>query len=349
MRSFADLDQKLAGQPPRLGVQLRHIHAGYGQEQLFLEQMPQVLKSLAEATRVASIQASTAIEGYDVSDQRAEVIARKPDARFRNRNEKEFAGYRDAIDAMVRAPELDRITAATPFVIDTQLHRYTTGAPGGPKQDQNQIADIDGRGNKRIIFTPVGPKLVESTLRSLVAGYNEALDNETADPILLLGLFVLDFLAIHPVPDGNGRISRLLTVHELLRLGYGVARYVSVEQLIFDSKNSYYDALEASQAEWHEGSHDPWPWLSYFVAILAEAYDQFESKVGAARQFDGSKADQARHYVLNEAPERFRFAEAAAALPGISPATLRTVLNQLRKEGKFTATRGPHAVWERVS
>lgn len=348
MRSFADLDQTLSGQPPRLGVQLRRIHAGYGQEQLFLEQMPQVLKSLAEATRVASIQASTAIEGYDVSDQRAEVIARSQGARFRNRNEKEFAGYRDAIDEMARAPHLDRISAKLPFSIDTQLHRYTTGVTGGPKQDQNHIASIDEHGTKHVIFTPVEPQFVESTLRSLVGGYNEALDTEAADPVLLLGLFVLDFLAIHPVLDGNGRISRLLTVHELLRLGYGIARYVSVEQVTFESKNSYYDALEASQSGWHEGAHDPWPWLSYFVAVLAEAYDQFESKIAAARHFDGSKTEQARHYVLHEAPETFRFAEAVAALPGISPATLRAVLNQLRQENKFTATRGPQAVWQRL-
>jgi Fic family protein len=347
VRSFSDINRILANQPPRLGGALSRIDVGSGREQLFAEQLPQVLQGLAEATRVASIQASTAIEGYDVPGDRAEQIARRPDARFRNRNEKEFAGYRDAADEMVRAAKLEPITPAFPFYLATRLHRYTTGEPGRPKQDQNSIASYEN-GVRRIVFTPVAPELTESSLRSLITGYNDALDDRAAHPVLLLGLFVLDFLAIHPVADGNGRIARLLTVHEFLRLGYGVARYVSIEQLIFESKNSYYDALEASQRDWHDGQHDPWPWLTYFVTILADAYEQFEAKLSAARNATGTKAEQARRYILHEAPDTFRFAEAAAALPGISTATLRQVLNALRDEGELAADRGPKAQWRRV-
>jgi Fic family protein len=348
MYSFSDLEKTLAGQPPRIGTLLRAINTGHGREQLFREQVPQLLESLAEATRVASIQASTAIEGYDVPDQRAEHLARGNGASFRNRNEKEFAGYRDAIDAMVRDGNLTPITTAYPFYLTTQLHRYTTGEPGRPKQDENEIVSYEN-GVKRLIFRPVAPRLVESTLRSLVTGYNEAVDRNVADPVLLLGLFVLDFLAVHPVADGNGRISRLLTVHELLRMGYGVARYVSVEQLIFDSKNSYYDALESSQRGWHDGQHDVWPWLTYFVTILADAYERFEAKVSGARSAYGSKTEHVRHWALHEAPAEFRFAEAVTALPGISSATIRVALNSLRDEGRFEATLGTSAVWRRVS
>jgi Fic/DOC family len=348
MRSFADLNQTLSNQPPSLGARLSHIDIGRGREQLFAEQVPQVLKSLAETTRVASIQASTAIEGYNVPGERAEVLARSPRARFRNRNEEEFAGYRDAVDDMMRDPSLRPVTPASPFYVSTRLNRYTSGAVGRPKQDQNYIASYEN-GQRRIVFTPVSPTLTESFMRSLVLGYNESLDAQAAHPVLLLGLFVLDFLAIHPVADGNGRISRLLTVHELLHMGYGVARYVSVEQLIFDSKNSYYDALEASQHGWHETQHDPWPWLRYLVSILDDAYGIFEAKVSAARTATGTKADQVRNYALNEAPDAFRFAEAVAALPGISAATIRKVLNTLRDEGRLAADRGPKAIWRRVT
>lgn len=347
MRSFQDINRTLANQPPALGADLSRTDIGRGREQLFAEQVPQVLKNLAEATRVASIQASTAIEGYDVPTQRAEQLARRPDATFRNRNEQEFAGYRDAIDELVRKQRREPITPALPFYLATRLHRYTTGEPGRAKIEQNYIASYEN-GRRRIVFTPVAPDLTESALRSLIAGYNEALEANAGHPVLLHGLFALDFLAIHPVADGNGRISRLLTVHELLRLGYGVARYVSLEQLIFQNKNGYYDALEASQQGWHEAAHDPWPWLTYFVSILAEAYEQFETKVSAAHNAKGTKAEQARHYVLHEAPPEFRFAEANAALPGISSATLRQVLNALRAEGKFVADRGPKAVWRRA-
>jgi Fic family protein len=347
MRSFAEIQNTLRAQPPSLGARLARIDTGRGREQLFAEQLPQVLIGLAETTRVASIQASTAIEGYEVPDDRAERLARAPEARFRNRNEKEFAGYRDAIDRMMRQGAWEPISPAYPLILCTSLHTYTTGETCQIKKDQNYIASYEN-GQRRIVFTPVAPKFAESFLRSLIIGYNQALDAELAHPLLLLGLFVLDFLAIHPIPDGNGRVARLLTTHELLRMGYGVARYVSVEQLIFDSKNSYYDALEASQRSWHDGEHDPWPWLTYLVGVLHEAYGIFESKLSAARNATGSKADQVRHYVLNEAPKSFRFAQVQAALPGISEATVRHVLTALRVEGKLAADRGPKALWRRV-
>lgn len=347
MKSFSDIDITLAGQPPRLGGELARIDVGRGREQLFAEQLPQVLAGLAEATRVASIKASSAIEGYDVPIERAERIARQSSAKFRNRNEQEFAGYRDAVDEMARSQSLEPLTASFAFYLDTRLHRHTTGAPGRVKQDQNYIASWEN-GERRIVFKPVAPALTESALRSLTDGYNSALADHAAHPVLLLGLYLLDFLAIHPVEDGNGRISRLLAVHELLRLDYGVARYVSVEQLIYDSKNSYYDALEASQAEWHHGNHNPWPWLTYFVSILADAYERFEAKLSAARNATGSKSEQARKYFLHEAPERFRFADATAALPGISPATLRAALRTLRLEGRVESERGAGAAWRRL-
>lgn len=348
MHSFADVTETLAGQPLRIGTLLRTINTGHGREQLFAEQVPQILESLAEATRVASIQASIAIEGYDVPDQRAERIARDDGAPFRNRNEKEFAGYRDAIDSIARNRNLTPIKAVDPLSLNEQLHHYTTGEPGRIKGEDNQIVSFDDNGMKRIIFKPVPWQFAESELRSLIVGYNDALDRNIADPVLLLGLFVLDFLAIHPVSDGNGRVSRLLTAHELLRMGYGVARYMSVEQLIFDSKNSYYDALETSQHGWHEGKHDVWPWLTYFATILADAYELFEARVAGARTQHGSKAERVRHWAVNEAPREFRFAQAVKGLPGISSATIRAALNSLRDEGLFEPTRGASATWRRL-
>jgi Fic family protein len=347
MQSFSDLNATLANQPLRVGTLLQDIHTGNGREQLFREQSPQLLESLAETTRVASIQASTAIEGYDVPDQRAERIARGGGGHFRNRNEQEFAGYRDAIDGIARLRDLPPITPAYPSALSGQLHRYSTGEPGKPKQDNNAIASIEN-GIKRIIFEPVDWRHAESALQSLIIGYNDALDSKVADPVLLLGLFVLDFLAIHPVEDGNGRIARLLTVHELLRMDYGVARYVSVEQLIFDTKNGYYDALEVSQRGWHDAEHDPWPWLTYFTGVLAEAYAKFEARIAGAQITHGSKAGRVRQWALNEAPREFRFTEAAAALPGISQATIRSALNKLRDEGLFKAGRGAGATWRRL-
>ena len=168
-------------------------------------------------------------------------------------------------------------------------------------------------------------------------------------PLLLVATLILDLLAVHPFEEGNGRVARLVTTQELLRHGYGVARYVSLEQRIFDSKNSYYVALRRSQSGWHEKAHDLLPWVRYLLKIIEDAYIDFEQRVAAGTTPNGAtKHDQARNYVLDQAPRRFRFAQIADALPDISQATIRAALDSLRDEGRLTATRGRNAMWERV-
>ena len=330
-------------------MQLGAINRGQGRQDLFAAQVPQVLERLAETTRVASITASTAIEGYDVPDQRARAIVDVDDeSRFRNRNEREFAGYRDAADAVSRQWALRPLSPATPLILAEMLHKHSTGEPGQIKRLPNEIAERDENGVRRLIFTPVAPEHAESALRELTARYNAALEDQGADPALLVGLYALDFLAIHPVADGNGRLARLLTAHELLRLGYEVPRYISLEQMILDTKWSYYAALEASQANWHEGQHDVWPWLTYFTTVLADAYTQFEHRVNANRTQHGNKADRVREWALYEANEIFSFQSAVDSLPGISAGTIRAGLDELRKEGRFAVSQGRGARWKRV-
>jgi Fic family protein len=167
---------------------------------------------------------------------------------------------------------------------------------------------------------------------------------------VLIAALVLDLLAIHPFAEGNGRVARLITTNELLRHGYGVARYVSLEQRIFDSKNSYYVALRQSQSRWHEGAHDLLPWIRYLLHIIEDAYADFEHLVAAGAQLTGAtKREQVRNYVMEQAPRRFRFAQIVDALPDISQATIRAALDDLRQDGRLTASRGRNAVWERVS
>jgi Fic family protein len=159
---------------------------------------------------------------------------------------------------------------------------------------------------------------------------------------------VLDFLAIHPVADGNGRLARLLTTHELMRNGYGVARYISIENRIYESKNTYYKALYDSQRDWHGADHDAWPWLSYLARVLEEAYEDFEREVLAGDP-PGNKQGRVREYVLRQAPERFRRRDVERALPDVSVATIRLVLAELREEGRIVAEgSGRGAVWKRV-
>lgn len=347
MRSFVDLDKTFGSQPRPLGAVLARIDTGRGQERLFEDQRPELLSQLAEHARIASITASNAIEGVVVDSARAERIA-EGSHRYRNRNEREFAGYRDAIDMLIGLENHEALSV--PFVL--HLHRlifeYTDGNGGHLKGDQNLIVSYE-TGRKEVVFEPTPPEETEFMLGELLVRYEEAKAEERTHPLVLIGALVLDFLAIHPVADGNGRLARLLTTHELLAQGYRVARYVSLEQRIFESKNTYYQTLYDSQRNWHEGEHDVWPWITYLARVLASAYDDFEKQIAAAGEQSGNKQERVRDYILNEAPARFRRRDVERALPGISLATIRLVLTELRDSGQIKPEgSGPGARWTRL-
>lgn len=337
MRSFIDLDTTLAGQPPKLGPVLARIDTGRGREELFADQVPQVLRQLSEHARIASITASNAIEGVTVEPERALRIA--AGARFRNRNEQEFAGYRDAIDSLMRLEHYEPLSV--PFVL--HLHRvlfqHSGGRGGHLKTDPNFIVSYES-GEREIVFEPPPPAETEFLLREAIDRYDAAQRDEVGHPLVLIGALILDVLAIHPVADGNGRLARLLTTYELLARGYGVARYVSLEQRIYHSKHTYYQRLYESQQDWHSAEHTIWPWVSYLTSVVAEAYDDFEQRVAEARNSVGSKQARARRYILEQAPPVFRRRDIERALPGVSPATIRLVLNELRDEGRIAVEGG---------
>lgn len=347
MQSFIDLDETFGGQPRELGAILARIDTGRGQEQLFLDQRPELLKRLSENARIASITASNAIEGVHVESDRAEKIAEGA-PRYRNRSEKEFAGYRDAIDGLMRAPQPEELNVPFILHLHRQLFYYADGRGGHLKTDENLIVSYE-HGYREVVFKPPAPEQTEFLLRELVARYNELKAEGRTHPLVLIGGLILDFLAIHPVADGNGRLARLLTTHELLAHGYGVARYVSLEERIFESKNTYYDRLYRSQRGWHEAEHDVWPWTSYLAQVVAGAYDDFEQRVSAAADEPLSKQDRARDYILTQAPAEFRRRDIERALPEVSPATIRLVINELRDRGQIEPHGGgPSARWRRL-
>lgn len=347
MRSFVDLDATFSGQPRELGPVLARIDTGRGREELFHDQVPEVLKQLSENARIASITASNAIEGVIVDEDRAVKIVEGAPT-FRNRNEKEFAGYRDAIDGLMRLDTYEQLSI--PFVLHQHrlLFEHAGGRGGYLKADENYIVSYES-GHKEIVFTPPPPEETEFLLGETIDRYNQARASEIGHPLVLIGALILDFLAIHPVADGNGRLARLLTSYELLSQGYGVARYISLEQRIYESKNTYYERLYASQQGWHTGDHTIWPWVSYLASILSGAYDDFEQRVASARDTVGSKQERARTHILEQASETFRRRDIERALPGVSPATIRLVLNELRDEGAIVVEEsGPGARWRRI-
>lgn len=230
---------------------------------------------------------------------------------------------------------------ASPLNVGLLLHLHRllfahTAAPAGAfKSADNLVVDRSPDGEITVRFRPVPAADTEFYLGELVDRHRAAVESRRHHPVLLVGLFALDLLVIHPFEDGNGRVTRALSSALLADAGYTVSHYVSLEQSIADSSEGYYQSLLDSTHGWHEGHADPWPWLGYFTEVLAGAYHRFAERTASGRP-DGSKQDRVRTYVLRHARPEFRFDDIRTALPGISDQTIRLVLDRLRREGWIT-------------
>jgi Fic family protein len=320
-----------------------------GTEALHRAQLPGLLRQLSSRARVESIKASSALEGVVVPDEgRADRIISGAATRFRNRNEQEFAGYRDALDYVWQVEWKPVNVGLLLHLHRLLLSRTAASTSGGRfKDEDNLVVDRLPDGRRQVRFRPVPASSTPTFTAELCARYVAERDADEHHPLLLAGIAVLDFLVIHPFEDGNGRIARILTNALLDDAGYGVARYVSLEQLVADTEEEYYATLLASTHGWHDGKHDPWPWLGYFVRQIGAAYAVFEQRAAAAKG-TGSKRARVRDYVIDHAPRSFRIADIRAALPGVSDATIRLALDELRETGKIDVDGlGRGATWTR--
>jgi Fic family protein len=347
MRSFADLDRSIGRVPSGVVATLRLVDIGRGSEDLYRNQLPGLLDHLAHRTRVESITASSAIEGVIVPDtSRADRIIAGRARTLRTRSEQELAGYRDAQDYLFRE-DWRPLNLGLLVHLHKLLFAHTAAAGGRFKTEDNLVVDRSPNGDVTVRFRPVPAADTEFHLAELIDRYQAASAACAHHPVLLIGLFVLDLLVIHPFEDGNGRVARALTNALLMDAGYTVGRYVSIEQAIARSADAYYQALLEATAGWHDQRADPWPWLSYFVDILASAYGTFATRAASGRS-DGSKQERVRDYVLNHAPAVFRVADIRLALPGVSDQTIRMVLDRLRHEGVILSEGvGRTATWRR--
>jgi Fic family protein len=348
VRSFADLDRVIGQVPSRVVNLLSTVDVGRGSEALYRDQLPGVLSELAYRARVASITMSSAIEGVIVDDEsRAERIIRGDVTRLRTRSEQELAGYRDALDHLF-LEDWRPLSVGLLLHLHRLLFAHTEARGGAFKDEDNLVVDRAPDGTTSVRFRPVPAAETEFYAQELIERYSAAVAAARHHPVLLAGLFVFDLTVIHPFEDGNGRVARALANALLADAGYGVIRYVSLEQLIAESADAYYQALLDSTHGWHHDENDPWPWLEYFVAILAEAYLVFARRAAAERPA-GSKQERVRDYVLRCAPPIFRVADVRAALPGISDQTIRMVLGELRGEGVVAPDGvGRAAAWRRA-
>lgn len=347
MRSFQDRST-LDPVPAEIVAVLRRIDRAAGAESRYRDQLPQLLDALREEARIESVTASSAIEGVLVEDARVPGILAGRTERFRNRSEAEFAGYTAALDYLHREEPGD-LSVGLILHLHRLLFSRTEGRGGSFKTDDNLVVNREADGTRTVRFEPVGARETPHFTEELVARTNIELARAEHHPLLVTAAFVLDLLCIHPFADGNGRVARLATTYLLDRVGYGVGRYMSIEQLFYEAKDEYYDALARSTVGWFDdGRHSLWPWAGFLLGRMGDAYDRFEARI-AAGTGGGSKQARVRDFVLLHAPPTFAINDIRRAVPGVSDNTIRLVLAALRGEGRITADgTGRNATWRRA-
>jgi len=316
----------------------------YGKQDLWIHQKPEVLDVLREQAMIQSVESSNRIEGVTIPANRLRpVILEK--AAPRDRSEEELSGYRQALDWIFSRK---RPMSLTPSVI-LKLHSFAQGGLSGDagqwKERDNEIVEFLPGGEKRIRFVPTPARDTPRTMEDLCGNYRMACDEERFPPLLTIATFIFDLLCIHPFRDGNGRVSRLVTTLLLQAHSFQVARYVSLERLIEQSKEDYYRVLARSSNGWHEGKNDLVPWWNYFLGILLRAYKEFERMVDSA-EARPAKSTLVRQTVMAQI-EQFTLGDLSAQLPSASPQLIKKILAELKKQGKVRLIgRGRGARWE---
>lgn len=327
---------------------LRSIGEYRGKQQLFFTQSPEVLSGLRQIAVIESTESSNRLEGVVVPKDRLKSLVIK-NADPKNRSEQEVAGYRDVLALIHESAEHMQFRESVILQLHAMLYRYMPQPGGHWKATNNDIVEKHPDGTVRVRFQPVAAHLTPMAMADLVASYGNAAAQNLADPLVLVPLCVLDFLCIHPFPDGNGRVARLLTLLLLYQYDYLVGRYISLERIFEESKESYYETLEASSQGWHEGKHDVRPWLNYFWGALLRAYKEFEERVGNIERGRGSKSERVRNEVLKRTVP-FAISDIENACPGVSRDMVRLVLRAMKAEGIIAPMgKGRGAKWQRVA
>lgn len=342
MFSFKDDNPKLSVS----SVWLMETIAEYkGKQELYTKQTPQVLRSLIEMALIESAESSNRIEGVTVDRDRLKPLIvghSKP----RDHSEEEVAGYRKALDLIHKKYDSLRIT---PEIIQ-ELHRLCRGEvwdAGRWKEKDNDIIRKYPDGRVEVIFKPVSAKQTPKIVEQLCLSYANSLDQLKYPSLYAAAGFVLDFLSIHPFRDGNGRVSRLLTLLILYQHGYQVGKYISLERIVEQSKETYYQALNKSSQKWHEAKHDILPWLNYFLGTILEAYKEFQARANAVKGA-GGKTGLVSDAIIRQ-PGEFTISDIIADCPTVGRVMVKRVLLDMQKDKKIKCLgKGKSAKWARM-
>ncbi len=344
MNSFTRVLARLDSVPVNATWILQSIAEKRGHQELYTHQSPECLRKLREYAMVESAVASNRIEGVNVEAQRVGTVL-FGNGIMRDRDEEEVRGYRRALELIHESAQELELS----MDVIRRLHslsRPSIWDSGKFRTKDCEIIQTYPDGSSRVRFKAVSPDRIEEMLGGAIRAYGSVLEDCRIPPLVALAAFNLDFLCIHPFRDGNGRVSRLLLLLMLYRLGYEAGRYVSLERLIELSKERYYETLEKSSAQWHEGRHDIWPYVNYLLYTFDEMYGDFESRFLKLNAPRGAKTSTVEA-VLNSIERPFTIREIEFKCPGISRETIRSVLKHNAECFECTG-RGLGAKWRRV-
>ncbi len=315
------------------------IHEYKGKQSYLLETKKDSLETLLKVAKIQSTSSSNKIEGIYTTDKRInEIVNQKLEPK--NRNEEEIAGYRDVLTLIHENYNFIDINQNTILQLHRDLYKYTGYSYGGKfKNSQNFIEEENEKGEKKIRFTPLSPVETPIAIEELCKNYNELVNNEMCDLLVLIPIFILDFVSIHPFNDGNGRMSRLLTLLLLYKANYMVGKYISIEKIIEETKESYYDTLEKSSVSWHNNENDYSYFVEYYLGIILNAYKEFDSRINIVENKKTTAYDRIIDIFKNNIIPIDK-AFITNKCPNLSETTIERTLNKLLKEDKIIKISG---------
>lgn len=318
---------------------LTTIHEYRGEQTLFIEAKSDVLDQLLEIAKIQSTEASNRIEGIITTNERLKKIVRDK-TMPKTRSEKEIAGYRDVLMTIHDSHDYIPPRPSMILQLHRDLYKFSGKSIGGSfKNSDNIIAEELADGTQRVRFQPVAAWETPVAIDNLCSAFDKTINDPEMDPLLVIPMFILDFLCIHPFNDGNGRMSRLLTLLLLYRAGYIVGKYISIEKLISDSKETYYEVLQDSSYGWHEGANDYGPFVRYLLGIIVAAYRDFSSRVQLLTTSGLSKPERIREIIKGHIGKITK-SEIMAMCPDISQVTVQRTLTELLKNNEITKISG---------
>lgn len=334
MRKFHYTEKLKKLLTPEIVTYLTTIHEYRGEQRLIAERHADVLESLVEVAKIQSTESSNKIEGIYTSDERLKKIVLDK-TMPRTRNEREIAGYRDVLNTIHES--FLHIPIRDTFIL--QLHRdlykYENASNGGKfKTVDNIIEEEDNQGNKFVRFRPLPAWETPEAIAKLCTAYNDAINRSEADTLLIMPMFILDFLCIHPFNDGNGRMSRLLTLLLLYQNDYIVGKYISLEKLIEKTKDKYYEVLQESSYGWVEDENNYEPFVKYVLGVITAAYREFFDRAKIVEEKKIPKPNRIEELIKNHLGTITK-TEIVDHTPGISQTTIQRTLTNLVKEGKI--------------